>query len=227
MEGLVIGNNRNLFKQLLIANNIPTPAFQYIQRKGSAINAEFGLPLIVKLNEGGGSVGINNQAVQETLEAAQSKVEAMLDEYKIPVIVERFIDGREITAVVFDAGRKKHVFLGEKVFRTKPDGKHNFTSLESYKDPHSYHYKRVEEPMASTLTKLAQRAFTILHNRDYAKFDIRVDEETETPYFTDCNPNTAFGPDLGLPLTEVLALYNIKFNELLASLMSKHAKRIK
>jgi hypothetical protein len=54
-----------------------------------------------------------------------------------------------------------------------------------------------------------------------------VDEETETPYFTDCNPNTAFGPDLGLPLTEVLALYNIKFNELLASLMSKHAKRIK
>ena len=224
MEGLVIGNDRNLFKQLLIANGIPTPPFQFIKRKGTSIDSEIGLPLIIKLNESGGSVGIDNQAVQETLEDAQKKVEEMLDTYKIPVIVERFIDGSEITAVVFDDGRKKYIFLAEKVFRLKPDGKHNFTSLESYNDPHSYHYKPVEEPMASKLTKLVQQTFTALHNRDYAKFDIRVDEETSTPYFTDCNPNTAFGPGLDCPLTEVMALYNIKFEEILASLISKHAK---
>lgn len=227
MTGLVIGNNRNLFKQLLTANEIPTPPFQFIKRKGTSINPEIGLPLIVKLNESGGSVGIDNHAVQETLEAGQKKAETMMETYKIPVIVEHFVDGREITAVVFDDGRKKHVFLAEKVYRTKPDGKHSFTSLESYDDPNSYSYQMVEEPLASTVTLLVQQAFTALHNRDYAKFDIRVDAETGTPYFTDCNPNTAFGPGLDLPLTEIMALHQIKFEEILASLVSKHAKRIK
>jgi D-alanine-D-alanine ligase len=227
MAGLVIGNDRNLVKQLLIANNIPTPPFQYIKRKGTAINPEIGLPLIVKLNEGGGSVGVDDKAVQETLEAAQQKVAEMMDNYKLPVIVERFIDGREINAVVFETDRKKYTFLGEKIFRIKQDGKHYFTSLESYNDPEAYHYKRVEEPLASKLIDLAQRAFVSLHNRDYVKFDIRVDEETGDPYFTDCNPNTAFGPGSDIPLTEVMALYNIKFEEILASLVSKHAKRIK
>src|SRR5262245_22792146 len=113
MAGLVIGNDRNLFKQLLIANNIPTPAFQYIKRKGTCINAEIGLPLIVKLNEGGGSVGVDDKAVQETIEEAQRKVEEMIESYKLPVIVERFIDGGEINAIVFETDRKKYTFLGE------------------------------------------------------------------------------------------------------------------
>ena len=35
----------------------------------------------------------------------------------MPVIVERFIDGPEITAIVFDDGEQAHVFCGEKVFK--------------------------------------------------------------------------------------------------------------
>lgn len=74
MRGMVIGNDRNLFKQLLDANDIPTPEFQFISRRGVKINENLGLPLIVKLNEGGGSVGIDNQAVKETYEQAEEKV---------------------------------------------------------------------------------------------------------------------------------------------------------
>jgi hypothetical protein len=46
------------------------------------------------------------------------------------------------------------------------------------------------------------------------------------PYFIDANPNTAFGPDPGLPLTEVLALYRVPFSDVLASLISKYARKI-
>ena len=102
MEGIVIGNNRNLTKRLLMAYDIPTPYFQFIRRVGVGIDEDLGLPLIVKLNESGGSVGINNKAVQETLKDAQKKVDDMISTYKMPVVVERFIDGVEITAVVFD-----------------------------------------------------------------------------------------------------------------------------
>lgn len=114
--------------------------------------------------------------------------------------------------------------MGQKVFRKKADGKHYFTSFESYDDLKAYTYKSVEEPLASKVSQLAIRAFRGLQHKDYAKFDVRVDAETNIPYFTDSNPNTAFGPDMGLPFTEVLALHGVSFDEVLASLLSKYAR---
>jgi len=227
IQGLSIGNDRHLTKRLLSGFEIPTPPFQFIRFIGTSINEELTGPLIVKLNESGGSVGIDNNAVKETIKGAENKVDEMIGTYKMPVIVEKFVDGPEITAVVYDDGQKNHVFLGQKIFRNKPDGKHYFTSIQSYNDERAYRYKAVEEPLASKVAKLAVRAFNGLEFRDYGKFDIRVEESTETPYFTDCNPNTAFGPDKGLPLTEVLDLHGIKFEEVLGNLISKYAKNIK
>lgn len=226
IEGLVIGNDRNITKHLLISYDIPTPSFQYIRRAGTMVQEDLGLPLIVKLNASGGSVGIDNNAVKESIKDAQKQVDDLLSIYRAPVIVERFIGGPEITAVVFDDGQKNHVFMAEKVFRTKPDGKHFFTSIESYNDPKSYKYRFVEEPLRSKIEKLAVRAFNGLLHKDYAKFDIRVDDSTNTPYITDSNPNTAFGPDKGLPFTEVMGLHGINFDEVLLSLLSKYAKNI-
>lgn len=226
MEGLIIGNNRNLTKRLLIAYDIPTPQFQFIRRAGTAIEEELDPPLIAKLNEGGGSVGIDDKAVKETAGLAQRKVDSMISKYRLPVIVEKFIDGPEVTVTVFDDGSKKHVFMGQKKFRKKPDGKHYFTSIESYDDPRAYTYHLVDEPLRSKIVRLAIRAFNGLHHKDYAKFDVRVEESTGTPYFTDSNPNTAFGPDLGLPFTEVAKLHGVDFDEILASMLSKYAKSI-
>jgi D-alanine-D-alanine ligase len=227
LQGLVIGNDRNLFKQMMIANKIPTPPFQHISRRGTTVDESLGLPLIVKLNESGGSVGIDNQAIKESLEAAQEQVDDMIATYKRPVIVEKFVDGLEITVVVFEDSQKRHVFLGQKVFRYKPDGKHAFTSLESYNLADSYHYQFVEDKaLSSKITRYAKKAFTALHNNDYAKFDVRVDAQSGDPYFIDANPNTAFGPDAGLPLTEVLTLYHVPFSDVLASLISKYGRKI-
>jgi len=226
IEGLVIGNDRNLTKRLLMAYDIPTPAYQFIRRVGTAVQEDLGLPLIVKLSGSGGSVGIDNKAVKETYKEAQRKVDKMLTAYKMPVIVEQFIDGPEITVCVFDDGLKKHVFMAQKVFRKKPDGKHFFTSIESYEDLRAYTYIPVEEPIQTKISHLAIRAFNALNHKDYAKFDIRYNEATNTPYFTDSNPNTAFGPDTGLPFTEVAASYDISFNDLITSMLSKYGKQL-
>ena len=215
-----------MFKQMLIAHDIPTPAYKFIKDMRSRIPADLGLPLIIKLNESGGSVGIDNKAVKETIEAATKKIAQMIEQYKMHVIAEQFIDGPEITAVVFDDGRKKHVFLGQKMFRLKPDGKHDFTSLESYEDIKAYYYKIPDQDIIDRITPYVVRSFDTLDYRDYAKFDIRYDEATKTPYFIDCNPNTALGPDKGLPMTEVLLLHGIEFTHLLKSLLCKYAINI-
>ncbi len=226
LKGLVLGNDRHMFKQMLIAHDIPTPAYKFIKDMRSKVPESLGLPLIIKLNESGGSVGIDNKAVKETYEAATKKIAKMLEAHKMHVIAEQFIDGPEITAVVFDDGHKKHVFLGQKMFRIKPDGKHDFTSLESYEDIRAYFYKVPEQEVIDRITPLVIRSFDTLNYRDYAKFDIRYDEATKVPYFIDCNPNTAFGPDKGLPMTEVLLLHNIEFTHMLKSLLCKYASKI-
>jgi len=226
MEGLIIGNNRNLTKRLLMAYDIPTPPFQFIRRGGTNIDEDLGLPLIVKLNEGGGSVGIDNHAVKETMRATKLRVGKMITTYKVPVIVEKFVGGPEITVVVFEDAERRHVYMAEKKFGKKPDGKHFFTSFESYNDWNAYKYVPVDENMKFEIKKLAVRAFGGLQHKDYAKFDIRVDSNTGIPYFTDSNPNTAFGPDKGLPMTEVMNLNGIEFSEVLASLLSKYGKSL-
>ncbi len=226
MRGLVIGNDRNLVKELLDANEIPTPPFQFVTRRGTPIRTDLGLPLIVKLNESGGSVGIDNAAVKETYEEAESQADSLIETYKMPVVVERFIEGPEITVVVFDDGEYLHVFCAEKVFRDSDSRKYQFTSFESYGEQDAYTYTAAPPDVEAPIAAHARRAFEVLRCRDYAKFDVRIEPAAGIPYFTDANPNTAFGPHLGLPMTEVLALHGVKFSKVLASLVSKHARRI-
>jgi len=222
--GMVIGSNRHLFKEVLEANKIPTPEYKFIKDLRSNTPPAFDPPYIVKLNESGGSTGIDNRAVKETTAQVMKQVESLQGEYKIPVLIEKFVDGPEITGVVFDDGKTIHVFLAQKKFGHKPDGKHDFTSLESYEVANSYQYEPVEEELDKKVADLCKRAFETLRFTDYAKFDIRVDEKDMTPYFIDCNPNTAFGPDMGLPMTDIMNMHGIKFEDILASLISKHAK---
>jgi D-alanine-D-alanine ligase len=226
MRGLVIGNDRHLAKELLEANDIPTPPYQLVMRRGTALRRDLPLPLIVKLNESGGSVGIDNAAPKETYEDAEQQIDFLLETYKMPVVVERFIDGPEVTAVVFDDGERVHVFCAQKLFKESPDRKYLFTSFESYNDPDCYRYTAVAPEVDKLVSGYARAAFAALRCEDYAKFDVRMDPETGAPYFIDANPNTAFGPGAGLPMTEVLAFHGVSFSRVLASLMTKHARRI-
>ena len=134
MRGLVIGNDRNLVKELLDANDVPTPPFQFVTRRGTRIREDLDLPLIVKLNEGGGSVGIDDAAVKESYEEAQERADALISTYKLPVVVEQFIVGPEITVVAFDDGEQVHIFCAQKVFKESGSRKYLFTSFESYDD---------------------------------------------------------------------------------------------
>lgn len=226
VQGFTIGCDRNLTKELWLSNGIPTPNFQFIKRRGQKIKDDLHVPLIVKLNDSGGSVGIDKFAVNETLKAAEKRVDKLMETYKLPVIVEEFIDGQEITVIVFDDGKEKHVFMAEKVFHKKVAGDHAFTNVESYDDPDSHHYQIYEGEGASTIETNAKKAFSVLNHRDYGKFDIRIDGNTKAIYFIDSNPNTAFGPAKVLPISEILALYGIKFSQTLASLLTKHARKL-
>ncbi len=222
--GMVIGSNRHLFKELLEFNGIPTTQYKFIRDLRSNTAPDFDPPYIAKLNESGGSTGIDNHAVKETQAQAMKKVEELHNEYNLPILLEKFIEGPEIQSIVFDDGKTRHVLMARKKFSVKPDGKHDFTSLESYDIPGAYKFEPVDEELEHKIGELCLKAFEVLRFSDYAKFDIRLDEQDGTPYFIDCNPNTALGPEKDQPMTGIMHLYGIEFSDILACLLSKHVK---
>jgi D-alanine-D-alanine ligase len=227
MNGQVISDDRNMVKQLLLANHIPTPAYQLIRRRGAVIDETLELPLIVKLNQSGGRVGIDRHAIKETYGQAHQKVDQMIATYNKPVVVEHFIDGPEITVIIFEDSQQRHIFMGEKVYEHKLVNAQYAISTESNDRPASYHYRLLnDDRLVTEISHAAEKAYVTLHNRDYAKFDLRLDLKSGIAYFIDANPNAAFGPGPGQPFTEVLDLYNISFAEVLASLLSKYAQRL-
>src|SRR5829696_137516 len=97
ITGMVIGSNRHMFKELLEHNGIPTPEYKFIKDLRSNTPPSFDPPYIVKLNESGGSMGIDNKAVKETAVQVTKKVADLYTAYdRLPVLIEKFIEGPEI-----------------------------------------------------------------------------------------------------------------------------------
>src|SRR5829696_7747579 len=97
ITGMVIGSNRHMFKELLEHNGIPTPEYKFIKDLRSNTPPTFDPPYIVKLNESGGSMGIDNKAVKETAVQVTKKVADLYTAYdRLPVLIEKFIEGPEI-----------------------------------------------------------------------------------------------------------------------------------
>ena len=69
--------------------------------------------------------------MKESYEEAQERADALIGTYKLPVVVEQFIVGPEITVVAFDDGEQVHIFCAQKVFKESESRKYLFTSFES------------------------------------------------------------------------------------------------
>ena len=81
----------------------------------------------------------------------------------------------------------------------------------------------MEEELEKKVAELCSKAFEILRFSDYAKFDIRVDEKDGRPILSTAIPTPRLGPG-DQPMTQVMELHGIEFEDILASLLSKHVK---
>ena len=147
----------------------------------------------------------------------RERLKFLISTYKQPVLVEEFIAGQEITAILLE-GLNKKVYMAEKIFQ-KQNSKYVFATFHDQwtkQGANNYKYEKYQDPMLSEYVK---RAFDILRMSDYGKFDIRIDQSGRY-YFIDSNSNPAFGPkELYIALAYILDLYNISFAEILKRLL--------
>jgi len=215
--GLSLDTNKFLIKKLLLQNGIPVPNHQLFNTPYDILDSTLRFPLISKLNGIHGAVEITSDSVSETEKHLRNRLKSLISAYKQPILVEEFIVGREVTAILLE-GLNKKVYLAEKVF-TKPAEKYIFATFEDQwldKGYHGFHYAKYNDPV---LREYVKRAFDVVKMYDYGKFDIRIDQSGRY-FFIDSNCNPAFGPkELEVAISAILDLYGVTFPEILKRLL--------
>ena len=214
--GESLAYNKYLVKDLLQSHGIPIPRCQLLPTATTVLDPNLRFPLISKLNEIHGAVEITKDAVSANEKHLRERLKFLISTYEQPVLVEEFIAGREVTAILLE-GKNKKVYLAEKMF-PKADDPTQFATFEAQwiAGGATYTYQRFGDVQ---LNELVKKAFDVCRMSDYGKFDIRLDQSGRY-YFVDSNSNPAFGPkEADCALASVLDLYGITFTEIVKRIM--------
>ncbi len=218
-QSIGLGYNKYLIKQLLHEVGIPVPTGQLFVKDTAPLKKSLRFPLISKLNNIHGSVGLIDDSISMDEKHLRNRIKNLLKEYPDSgILVEEYIEGEEISVFVVQDGTMDRVYMSHDIF----------TNSKSPYTIASYEFRWVEKnpgikvlPYSSkTLENLALRAFYAGEMSGYGKFDIRKDK-TGTYYFIDANPNPAFGPpETDSPLSRTAEqFYNTPFSTLLGMII--------
>ena len=150
------------------AAGIPTPRSRRVQSasEGTAMIAEFGLPLIIKPVREGSSIGVTKVANQEEFAAAFSAAETLPDGRKEEVMAEEFVAGTELTAAV----------LGRSVLPLvrieAPEGRYDYQN-KYFTDAVHYHCPAgLSADVEKEISKTVLAAFDALDCRGWGRADL-------------------------------------------------------
>jgi D-alanine-D-alanine ligase len=209
-----ISTNKYLVSELFKTNGIPVPNSQYFGSANDFLNPQLRFPLISKLNETHGSIELSQDSISENEKHLRDRIKYLTSTYNESVIVEEFIVGREVSAVLLE-GLNKKVYLGEKVF-PQSDDKYQLITFDYKWFSQTEQAVKVQKYDDDVLREYVKKAFSVIGMFDYGKFDIKIDSSGRY-YFIDANPNTFLGP--GGTMREILDLYGISFEETLKRLL--------
>jgi len=157
--------DKALTKEILRSNGLPTPE-GYSMRIGEEIR-EIGYPAVVKVNNGGSSVGVyiveNRTQMEEALEKAK--------EYDDRVVIERFIKGREITCGLIDGKALPLIEIAPK------DGFYDYKNKYQPGKTEEICPAPIPEEQTKEIQKMSEEIFRALRLSSYARLDFILQED--------------------------------------------------
>lgn len=216
---IALGNcqNKAFAKKILRCEGIKTPKFQYITEEQSVYRHGLKYPIITKPALQDASVGIDTTAVVTNHKQLKERIEYLLWEYDEPVLIEEYIEGRELNVAVLGDGELQVLPISEIDFSTMPDHLYNIVSYQAKWEPtHEAYHKTIPicpSPLPKKIEKqakdIALKCFKIMGVRDYSRIDIRLSENNEL-YVLEVNPNPDLTADAGFMRSAGVAGYTYK-----------------
>jgi len=187
--------------------------------KTEKIIKKLNLPVVVKPIELGSSVGISVSKTEEELKNAISKAL----EYNEEVLLEQFIEGRELTVAVF--GNKSPKALP--VIEIIPKVSTFFDYKAKYQTGGSEEVcpAQVPEDIRKKVQKYAVKIFKVLSCRDLARADFILSKNDGKLYFLEIN--TIPGMTATSLAPQAAKAAGMEFSEFLDKLISEAMKRKK
>jgi D-alanine-D-alanine ligase len=199
---------------VLRAAGLPTPPFFVVSGRTGDDRAPHAhhlrFPLMVKPALADASIGIELASVVRDAAGLDERVAAVLRDFQMPVLVEEYVDGREIhCALIASTASGKEpphplpLFEMEFEERVGSDGEPlpKIITYGAKWDPHCKDFysmdgrcpaEDLEPEVMAHIQDVAVRAWQAVGCRDYARIDMRLDPATGEPFILDVNPN----PDL-------------------------------
>lgn len=168
MAGVAVANSVHLFK------NLPVPASQ--------VADQLKLPVFVKPNSGGSSIGMSKVEQAGDLEAAIEK--AFKEDNQ--VLVEEMIQGREFTVGVF---KTKGNIIVLPLTEVKANDDKSFFDFEAKYQGKSTETTpaEVDESVADKIREAARKIYAVFNCRGVVRIDFIYHEESGRPFMLEIN----------------------------------------
>ncbi len=216
-----LGNclNKSRTKNILRSFGISTPDSVTIKKSEKVTRKDIKLtyPLILKLLNEDASIGISEYSVVRDYKSLDRHLQFLQKTYRQDVLVEEYIEGRELNVAIL--GRTV-LPVSEILFKGLPDDLPRIVTYDGkwMKDTVYYRYTiprcpaKLNRRTMKKVQEIALAAFDATNCRDYARVDLRLDNENK-PYVIEVNPNPDISTDSGFARAASAA--GIEYPELL------------
>jgi D-alanine-D-alanine ligase len=196
---LELCQRKAITKQVLMKQGIATPGYRLLRLPRVPRVHGLRYPLIVKPASEDASLGVEARSVVYDYGQLVSRVKAVFESFKPPILVEEFIPGKELHVAVLGNERPQVLPIIEFDFSELPDDHPAIITYDVKWNPLDQAYHKVHAICPAQLTEKVEQivkdqalqAFQATLCRDYARIDMRL-TESDTPCVLEVNPN----PDL-------------------------------
>jgi len=205
-RGLMLAHDKALSKKLLSFHRINIPRFAVIpigKRPKKPSRLKF--PLFVKSLCEEGSYGIAQASVVRNEDKLGERITYLHEQLGTPVLVEEYIEGRELYLSIIGNNRLQTFPLIELQFGKAPDDMQKIaTSRVKWDWEYQKKYgidtvlaRDIPEATRSRIARLGKRIFRLLSLTGYARLDLRLTDEGRLFVLeANANPDIGYGEEL-------------------------------
>lgn len=195
-QGLYLAQDKALAKKIFSFHGIRTPFFATVYKGRLDWADDIKFPVIVKPGLEDGSIGIGFSAVVNTIKDLMERIHALQSEFDAPVLIEEYIEGREIYVGAIGNEYAQALPIVELDLSPVPDGTPKIAGTEVkwergtriFRATRPFFPGDLDEELVEELQQTAITAFHALKLRDYGRIDIRLTAEGEV-HVIEVNPN--------------------------------------
>ncbi len=222
---LAVCLDKRLAKHVVQARGIPTADFSVVEDLASANQIDLPFPLFAKPLAEGTSRGVTNASLVANRDELLLTCEMLLQQYRQPVLVERYLPGREFTVGVLGTGPSARA-LGALEVHLESDadqGVYSYDNKQHFEG--RVRYAIADDDEAQLAVDVALRAYRALGCRDGGRVDVRSDE-TGRPSFIEANPLAGLNPEIS-DLAILARLQRLDYRDIIVEITNSALRRVR